>query len=323
MRAFPQREATMDATPAAQHFSYIPTPTRTTTAELLASSAPPVRWVIPDYIGEGLTILAGRPNSGKSWLALDWAIAVASGVTAMGAIACEPGDVLYVDLENGERRIHARLETFFSRGKPPLLRRLQWLNEAPEDENLVGMLDDWRRAAEAPRLVVIDAWPRLRQPAGPGHHELDSAALRELRRWATTHPIAVVCIMRTPQAPSRDSRDTPANALFACADTLLLLDQDEGGPTLDVRGRDVLEKQMALSFDNGRWSLQGEAADLRLSAERQNILDVLRDHNHRMRPKEIAEMLGVPAVNVRKLLCSMLSDGQVSTPRRGEYEIAG
>ena len=60
--------------PALQH---IPTPTRTTTADLLASSAPPVRWVIPDYVGEGLTILAGRPNSGKSWLALDWAIAVA------------------------------------------------------------------------------------------------------------------------------------------------------------------------------------------------------------------------------------------------------
>ena len=70
--------------PHPQYFSYIPTPTRTATAELLASSAPPVRWVIPDYVGEGLTILAGRQNSGKSWLALDWAIAVASGVSAMG-----------------------------------------------------------------------------------------------------------------------------------------------------------------------------------------------------------------------------------------------
>ena len=99
-------------------------PTRTTTAELLASSAPPVRWVIPDYIGEGLTILAGRRNSGKSWLALDWAIAVARGGSAMGEVACEPGDVLYIDLENGERRIRSRLDTFFSRGKPPRLPRL-------------------------------------------------------------------------------------------------------------------------------------------------------------------------------------------------------
>ena len=35
-----------------------------------------------------------------------------------------------------------------------------------------------------------------------------------------------------------------------------------------------------------------------------------------------AEVLDVSAVNVRKLLCSMLSDGQVSTPWRTGYEIA-
>ena len=119
-----------------------------------------------------------------------------------------------------------------------------------------------------------------------------------------------------------DTSEAAANALFACADAVLLLDEDDCGPTLDVCGRDVSKKQMGLSFDKGRWSLEGPAADFRLSAERQNILDVLRHHDQAMTPKEIAEMLGVPAVNVRKLLCSMLSDGQVSTPWRGEYEIA-
>jgi hypothetical protein len=310
----------MDTTP--QHFSYIPTPTRTATAELLASLAPPVRWVIPDYVGEGLTILAGRQNSGKSWLALDWAIAVASGVTAMGSVACERGDVLYVDLENGERRIRSRLDTFFSRGKPPRLRGLQWLNEAPPDNYFVEILDDWRRAAETPRLVVIDAPQRLRGPAGSGHDDLDSAALSELRRWATTHPIAVVCTMRTRKTPTRDPHEAPANALFACADTVLLLDQDDGGPTLDVCGRDVSKRQMALSFDGGRWSLQGAAAEIRISTERQNILGVLRDHNQTMTPREVAEVLDVPSRNVRQLLFHMLRDGEVITPWKTGYRIA-
>ena len=148
------------------------------------------------------------------------------------------------------------------------------------------------------------------------------AALSELRRWATGHPLAVVCLLRTRKAAARDPHEAPANAIFACADAVLLLDQNAGGATLDVCGRDVSEKQMALSFDKGRWSLQGEAADIRLSAERQNILDVLRDHNQAMTPKEIAEVLDVPSCNVRQLLFSMLRDGQVSTPWRGEYEIA-
>ena len=133
----------------------------------------------------------------------------------------------------------------------------------------------------------------------------------------------MVCLLRTRKAPAMDPLEAPANALFACADAVLLLNQDEYGPTLDVCGRDVSKKQMGLSFDKGRWSLEGEAAAFRLSAERMNILDVLRDHDQVMTPKEIAEMLDVPAVNVRKLLCSMLNDGQVSTPWRGEYKIAG
>ena len=206
-----------------QHHPDIPTPTRTTTAAILASSAPPVRWVIPDYVGEGLTILAGRRNSGKSWLALDWAIAVARGGSAMGSVACEPGDVLYVDLENGERRIRSRLDTFFARGKPPRLPRLEWLNEAPPDKDFVAILDDWRRAAQEPRLVVIDASHPLQPSPGAGHDGLDSAALSELRRWATAHPIAVVCLLRTRTAPAtirtrrRPTPSSPVPTLCCCS----------------------------------------------------------------------------------------------------------
>ena len=311
----------MDITPTLQQHPAT-SPPAPPPPRLLASPAPPVRWVIPDYVGEGLTILAGRRSSGKSWLALDWAIAVARGGSAMGSVACEPGDVLYIDLENGERRIRSRLDTFFSRGKPPRLPRLQWLNEAPPDENFVGILEDWRVAVPEPRLVVIDALHPLQPPPGAGHDGLDSAALSALRRWASGHPLAVVCLLRTRKAPTMDPLEAPANALFACADAVLLLGEDDGGSTLDVCGRDVSERQMALSLDECRWSLHGNAADIRISTERQNILDVLRDHNQMMTPKEIAEVLDVPSRNVRQLLFHMLRDGEVVTPWKTGYRIA-
>ena len=171
--------------------------------------------------------------------------------------------------------------------------------------------------------MVIDASHPLQPPPGAGHDGLDSASLSELRRWASGHPLAVVCLLRTRKAPAMDTNEAAANALFACADAVLLLDQDDCGPTLDVCGRDVSKKQMGLSFDKGRWSLEGEAADFRLSAERQNILDVLRDHNQVMNPKEIAEVLDVPSRNVRQLLFHMLRDGEVVTPWKTGYRIAG
>jgi hypothetical protein len=304
----------MDTTPSFQHHPDAPT---RTTAELLASSAPPVRWVIPDYIGEGLTILAGRQNVGKSWLALDWAVAVASGGMAMGSVACEQGDVLYVDLENGERRIRSRLEALFPRKRPPRLSRLEWLNDVLPDKDIVRILDDWRLTAQEPRLVVIDASRRLQQPAGPGVDDLDG-----LWRWATGQGIAVVCLLRTRKPRAKDPHEAAANVMSACADAVLLLDRDSGEATLDVRGRDVADKQMALSFGEGRWSLQGDAVDLRLSAERMSILDVLRDHDGTMTPRAIADILDAPPQNVRRMLSRMVRDGEVTAAWRGSYLIA-
>ena len=43
-----------------------------TAADLYATQFSPIAFVIPGYIAEGLTVLAGRPKVGKSWLALGW-----------------------------------------------------------------------------------------------------------------------------------------------------------------------------------------------------------------------------------------------------------
>jgi len=71
---------------------------------LLGMDFPPLEYVIPGYVVEGLTVLAGKPKLGKSWWAYDASIAVATGGKAMGSIDCEQGDVLYLALEDNRRR---------------------------------------------------------------------------------------------------------------------------------------------------------------------------------------------------------------------------
>ncbi len=51
----------------------------TSSADLMAKDLPPVRYVVPGIIAEGLTLLAGKSKIGKSWLILGTAIAVACG----------------------------------------------------------------------------------------------------------------------------------------------------------------------------------------------------------------------------------------------------
>ncbi|CAN7722102.1 AAA family ATPase [Aminobacter sp. LjRoot7] len=161
---------------------------RTSTTSIMAITFPPIRWIVPGYVSEGLGILAGRQKLGKPWLVLDWAIAVACGGKAMGSITCDQGDVLYIDLENGQRRIQARINILFpDQRRRPDLSRLEWVNDAPAlNKGVLDALEDWRVSVDNPRLVIVDVLQRkARGNHNQNSYESDYSALAGLQRWAT------------------------------------------------------------------------------------------------------------------------------------------
>src|SRR6516225_11694052 len=60
-------------------------------------------------------------------------------------------------------------------------------------------------------------------------------------QWATTHGVAVLGLHHTRKGAADDPLEalSGSNGLSACADTTIVLDQDQNGRTLYVRGRDV------------------------------------------------------------------------------------
>src|SRR5262249_17746699 len=54
----------------------------------------PIKYVVPGIIVEGLTLFAGKPKIGKSWLLLHAAIAVARGGFTLGDVHCAEGDCM-------------------------------------------------------------------------------------------------------------------------------------------------------------------------------------------------------------------------------------
>jgi hypothetical protein len=300
----------------------------TNTNTIMATHYAPIRWVVPDYVPEGLSILAGRQKLGKTWLALDWAIAVATGCAAMGSIICEAGDVLYIDLENGPRRIQGRINMLLpgERNRPDMA-RLGWVNDAPDlNKGFIPALEEWRISVADPRLVVIDVLQRVKPAgkAGQNSYESDYDALSALQRWATEQRVAVLCLHHTRKGGADDPLEalSGSNGLSACADTTLLLDRDSNGITLYVRGRDVEEKETALTFASGSWIVTGEASDVRRSAERGNILAALREATHPMSPSELVDVTGMKNGNIRRLLHSMMKAGEVQKCGRGGYVVA-
>src|SRR5690606_26437465 len=72
-----------------------PSLTRIISAEqLLRTHLPEPKWAVPDILPEGLTLLAGKPKMGKSWLALGLALAVSTGARALNHVQAERGHVL-------------------------------------------------------------------------------------------------------------------------------------------------------------------------------------------------------------------------------------
>src|SRR5919107_1445792 len=87
-----------------------PNPPQTFTGnELRDKEFPPVSWAIPDILPAGVTLFGGRGKMGKSWLAFSLCIAVATGGYALGKMAVEGGQSLYLSLEDPERRLHKRI----------------------------------------------------------------------------------------------------------------------------------------------------------------------------------------------------------------------
>lgn len=63
-----------------------------------------MRIILPDLIPEGVTLVAGKPKVGKSWLAYDVCLAVADETRfVLGTMKPGYGDVLYLALEDNQR----------------------------------------------------------------------------------------------------------------------------------------------------------------------------------------------------------------------------
>ena len=139
------------------------TRTSYTAQELLETDFPEPRFAVPNVIAEGLNLLVGAPKLGKSWLALNIGIAVASGGHALGTIPVAQGEVLYLALEDGPRRLKTRLQMVLGREPAPagLHFETSW---SPLDVGGADDLSAWLGQHPDTRLVVVDVIARLRSP---------------------------------------------------------------------------------------------------------------------------------------------------------------
>lgn len=304
--------------------------------ELLAMDLPEPASIIDGWLYEGMTILAGPPKIGKSWLVLQLAVSIACGARALGQFPCTEGEVLYLALEDGPRRLQDRLSRVIS-GDPGItqevLSRIHFRTEWPRmDLGGIGAIGAWLQEHPACVAVFIDTLQRVRAPAtaqGTAYQD-DSAAMVPIHQLSKAHPgVGVLLIHHTRKSQGAGGGDaleevSGSLGISGVADATIVLRRPRGEEqgTMEITGRDPVEQRASVKFSQGLWSYVGDAADVQETEERQQIIDVLTEEGRAMQPHEIARAIGKPSGSIRRLVVKMRQTGALRKAGFGKYELS-
>lgn len=225
--------------------------------DLASACIPRPRWLINGvWTRGGCGFISGAPKSYKSWLALDLAVAVATGAPMLGVHrVVAPGPVLYLQEEDSLATAVDRLDQIVE-GRAPghhwggLLDGLTWTPPRPLPVDIQAhtgiVLSDPRWLAwlgERVRTYGYHAMIIDTLTTTIGDVDLDKAVdlqarvLRPLRELAQTYDCAVIIVhhsRKNQQGGRRGSNMLGSVALHGWVDCALYLDRDEESGVITV-----------------------------------------------------------------------------------------
>jgi len=299
-----------------------------TATELLGMELPDIKWVVPGVLPEGATLLVGKPKTGKSFFALNLAVSVSSGGYALGNIKVNKGRVLYLVLEGSKKGLKKRLEALMAGATEN--KDLHFYPEWPKVDN--GGLDQlrlWLGFFKDTELVIIDTLKMIRgRDTNRNVYERDYDSVNPYAHLAEEFDTSILIIHHTNKMPEADDPFDMASGstgLMGAVDQGMVLRRSNKheGVDLYVRGRDIEDVEMAMTFDQQllTWINQGDSAEFGMNNTKAEILSCLQslDINESIGPKEVSERTGIKYDLVKQTLGRMLGDGTVTKRQRGMY----
>ena len=309
----------------------------------------PLEMHIEGIISEGYGVLAGPPKLGKSWLVACIALPVAQGGTALGCIDVQQRPVLYLALEDGERRLQDRFRIIqrsitkrHSGFGPRLPKRLEYLTAGVTREDAVKVITAFYEAHAGERpLVIVDTFAKIRSPRKRGEdaYQADYAESVEFKKLIPPGG-SLLMVHHNRKAAAEDFVDavSGSHGVTGPADFVLVLKRkrysDEG--ILAVTGRDITEADYAMKVVNGTWRIDGEsleaakaavgtrATDVRLGDRQQALLTFVRlESPAEVTADVVAQQLHIDPPFTPKTagdaLRELTNQGYLWRPRRGVY----
>jgi hypothetical protein len=302
--------------------------------EIFMKDLPPTKWYIGNLLHEGACLLSGDPKVGKSYLALQVALAVAGSTESVcGSLKVEVhGRVLYLALDDrSEKRIHNRLHQLTR--DEEAVKNIDFVFAGPVPSLAKGLTEllDGHLTSTRYEMVVLDTLGAVSDiTSTKSIYQAEYQEAIKLQMLAQKHKICLLILHHTNK---REFGDTVARASGSHGRTggmdsvLLLSSQASGQGELEAKPRDGEESHLYLNRrEDGGWHVREIQMGLfpphlpSLNPERQEVKDLLLSG-----PKfrgEIAAALGLKGDTARKRLERMAVDGLVKRLDGGRYQWA-
>jgi hypothetical protein len=298
-----------------------------TLAEIQAGNFVAPTVVVNEMFVVGLSLLAGIPKVGKSYLTTQIAIAISTGTPLFGCQEIHrPGRVAYISLEEDGAQSYEKAERLNPTRFP--LREVQMYYKCPcllqgGETVLAGIIE-----RSEPSAMIIDSYRAISTDNGPRDVVArEYASIRALADLAKKTGTAIIMICHSPSITKGigvTSKIAGTYGNTAAADTIAALYADGDSYVLEGEGRSIRGFRFSLlkRFDEGiGWEMKAKGEDARYSDQRESIFKLLLEEKARgpMSPKEITSSLGMKGDTVRSLLRRMVDAGQIHRTADGKY----
>jgi hypothetical protein len=293
-------------------------------ADVLARPAEELPWLIQSLWGAGAVgMIGGAPKSCKSWLALEMAVAVASGRPCLGRYAVSrPGMVLVYMAEDAPVEVRARLENLADARGTDFAAIPVGLIDEPTLR--IDREEDVRRlratlARHRPRLLVLDPYVRLQRVDENNATEV-SAVLATLRELSRAFELSIVLVHHTRKNGAEQAGQAlrGSSDFHAWGDSNLYLRRRGPDVLLSIEHRAAPAPPplaLALVHDGGPVRLEArELPPERSLAER--ILERLVGHGPQ-KHRELRRALGVRDEHLSAALRELEASGRVARTAEG------
>lgn len=260
--------------------------------ELAVKVFQPIEWLIKPLLPKpSLTMLAGPPKVGKSWLCMFLALQVAE----------DGHEVIYISSEDNDRRLKDRLLSVCP--FPPIgihfIAGLSSERPLPKGKAAHDFIKAVKNKHPAMKCLVVDTLAAIRaEPSAKtrkDEYALSEEEFSGLRQLAHDLDISIILVHHTRKVT--DNTASPVESILgsqgiaATVETIMVMKQETGSQDvgLYITGKDVEQQELILPWQSPGFSWPREMTEARLGPFQRKCLDYIRSHPRCMQGGLVAE----------------------------------